>query len=138
MRAPGSNRANMHRDPNAESGFSLIEVMIATALLSAIGGLMVSMLWLTIDGQRTVRDTRDRLHAARVALNTMSREISMAFLTTHVDEEERRQSFFDGDSTQLDFTTLAYRRLVQNAKESEKGKIRTESLIWRFIFCLLV
>lgn len=81
------------------------------------------MLWLTFDGQNAVRDTRNRLHAARVALNTMARELSMAYLTTHVDEEERRQTFFDGDSQQIDFTSLAHRRLIQDAKESDAVEI---------------
>jgi len=108
---------------NSQSGFSLIEVMIATALLGTMGGILVSMLWLTFDGQNAVRDTRNRLHAARVALNTISRELSMAFLSTHVDEEERRQTFFDGDSDQIDFTTLAHRRLAKDAKESDAVEI---------------
>ena len=123
MRALSHTRHPPIEARHSEAGFSLIEVMIATALLATMGGILVSMLWMTVDGQRAVRDSRDRLHAARVALNTMSRELSMSFLSTHVDEEERRQTFFDGDSQQIDFTSLSHRRLALNAKESDAVEI---------------
>ncbi len=97
--------------------------MIATALLASLGLMLLAMFGLIINGQERVRDTRDRLHAARVALNFMARDISMAYLSSHVDEEQRRQTFFDGQGDQIDLTTLAHRRLVAERPESDQAEV---------------
>ena len=81
------------------------------------------MFGLIIRGQDHVRATRDRLHAARVALTWMARDISMAYLSTHVDPEQRRQTFFDGQSDQIDLTTLGHRRLVAESAESDQAEV---------------
>lgn len=105
-------------------GFTLMEVLIAMALLSAMGVMMFVMFSLTIQGQEEVRAANDRLNAARTSLNLMARELSMAYLSTHVDEEEeRRRTFFDGEQDTVNFTTLAHRRLVRGAKESDQAEV---------------
>lgn len=109
------------RDKNR--GFTLLEVMIATALLASLGLMLLAMFGLIINGQEYVRETRDRLHAARVALNLMARDISMAYLSSHVDEEQRRQTFFDGQGDRIDLTTLAHRRLVAESAESDQAEV---------------
>jgi len=109
-------------------GFSVLEVLIATSLLAGVGLIMASMYRLSIHGQDAVRDMQYRLHEGRVAMNVMLREISMSYLSTHINTESlsaygQRKTFFDGTGDQLDFTTLAHRRLMRNVPESDQAEI---------------
>jgi general secretion pathway protein J len=109
-------------------GFSLLEVLVAATLLAGVGLVMASMYRLSIHGQETVRDMQHRLHEGRVAMNVMLREISMAYLSTHVNMESmsadgQRKTFFDGNTDKLDFTTLSHRRLMRNVPESDQAEI---------------
>jgi general secretion pathway protein J len=108
-------------------GFTLLEVLIAVAVLGLIAGLT----WKTFDGaadlkSRTERaDERDQM--ARGALNRIAREVSMAFLSEHYDKKRFRErpTFFklrDGRrEADLTFTSFAHERLSLDAKESDQA-----------------
>ena len=52
------------------------------------------------------------------------RELSMAFLSSHANAEEpRRKTFFDGERSRIDFTSLAHRRIIRGAKEGDAEEI---------------
>jgi len=109
-------------------GFSLMEVLIATTLLAGVGLIMVSMYRLAVHGQDSVREMQHRLHEGRVAMNVMLREISMAYLSTHVNTESmsadgQRKTFFDGNGDRLDFTSLSHRRLMRDVPESDQVEL---------------
>lgn len=108
-------------------GFSLMEVMIAVAVLAMIGALT----WKSFDGaydlKQRVERAEDRDQTVRSALDRISREVSMTFLSEHYDRKRFRErpTFFrlkDGRREAiLSFTSFAHQRLHVDAKESDQA-----------------
>ena len=108
-------------------GFTLLEVMIAVAVLAMIGGLT----WKTFDGaydlKRRVETAEERDQTVRGALDRIAREVSMTFLSEHYDHKRFRErpTFFrlkDGRrEAQLMVTSFAHERLHIDAKESDQA-----------------
>ena len=69
-------------------GLTLVEIMVATAILATI----TAMIWVSFDqGARAVRaveHSQDRYHEAEVALSVISRDLASAYLTKHVNPAE--------------------------------------------------
>jgi len=109
------------------SGFTLLEVLIAIAVLGLIGGLT----WKTFDGafsiKTRVEQAEERDQMVRSALNRFAREVSMTFLSEHYDRKRFRErpTLFrlkDGRrSADLIFTSFAHERLHLDAKESDQA-----------------
>jgi general secretion pathway protein J len=112
---------------NRASGFTLLEVLIAVAVLGLIGGLT----WKTFDGafsiKTRVEQAQERDQMVRSALNRFAREVSMTFLSEHYDRKRFRErpTLFrlkDGRrSADLIFTSFAHERLHLDAKESDQA-----------------
>jgi len=119
------------RPPNrsraADAGFTLIEVMIAVAILGLIGAVTYKAFDGAWDLKQRVEKAEERDQTVRGALNRMSREISMAFLSEHFDRKRFRQrptlfKLKDGRSdADLTFTSMANERLFTDAKESDQA-----------------
>ena len=105
-------------------GFTMIEILVAVGLLAVMTVIIYSAYRITIRAQTETDRLQERYHTARVALHRMSREISMAYLSKHVNqEEERSKTLFDGGRDKLTFTYLGHQRRVKDAKESDQGVI---------------
>lgn len=108
-------------------GFTLLEVMIAIAVLAMIGALT----WKSFDGaydlKQRVEKAEDRDQTVRAALDRIAREVSMTFLSQHYDSKRFRErpTFFklrDGrGEADLSFTSFAHERLHVDAKESDQA-----------------
>jgi general secretion pathway protein J len=108
-------------------GFTLMEVMIAVAVLAMIGALT----WKSFDGayglKQRVEQAEDRDQTVRGALDRIAREVSMAFLSEHYDRKRFRErpTFFrlkDGRrEAVLTVTSFAHQRLHVDAKESDQA-----------------
>jgi general secretion pathway protein J len=108
-------------------GFTLLEVMIAVAVMALIGGLT----WKSFDGaydlKRRVESAEERDQTVRGALDRIAREVSMTFLSEHYDRKRFRErpTFFtlkDGRrEAVLTFTSFAHQRLHVDAKESDQA-----------------
>jgi len=109
------------------AGFTLLEVLIAVAVLGMIGAVT----WKAFDGaydlKSRVERAEERDQTARAALERMSREVSMTFLSEHYDHKRfrTRPTFFrlrDGrGEADLMFTSFAHERLHLDAKESDRA-----------------
>ena len=108
-------------------GFTLIEVMIAVAVLAMIGAVTWKSFDAANDLKQRVERAEERDQAGRAALSRIAREVSMTFLSEHYDHKRFRQrpTFFklrDGrGDAQLMVTSFAHERLHTDAKESDQA-----------------
>lgn len=131
-------------------GFTLLEVMVAVAIM----GLIMTLLWSSSSQSLKAKDrieNRDMVfHSGGLALRKLSEELSMAFLArssssvpstrppgpspaepsigTGVPEEMK--TFFigidEGDADNIRFTSFSHLRLFKDAKESDQCKVSYE------------
>lgn len=108
-------------------GFTLLEVMIAIAVLAMIGGLTYKAFDGAYDLKQRVERAEERDQTVRAALSRMAREVSMTFLSNHYDGKRFRErpTFFklkDGRAeADLTITSFAHERLHVDAKESDQA-----------------
>jgi general secretion pathway protein J len=108
-------------------GFTLLEVMIAVAVLAMIGAITYKAFDGAYDLKRRIESAEDRDQTLRGALQRIAREVSMTFLSEHYDRKRFRQrpTFFklkDGrGEADLMITSFAHERLHLDAKESDQA-----------------
>ena len=108
-------------------GFTLLEVMIAVAVLALIGTLTYKSFDSAYDLKQRVEAAEDRDQTVRGALDRIAREVSMTFLSEHYDRKRFRErpTFFrlkDGRREAiLTVTSFAHQRLHLDAKESDQA-----------------
>jgi prepilin-type N-terminal cleavage/methylation domain-containing protein len=119
------NRAQSRR--HAQEGFTLIEIMLALALMA----LLTSILWgtfaQTAKVKQRIEQSQDRTHTVRVALMRMSREIEMAFMTAETSGTQERRTMFSGTShnnfDELRFSWFGHQRMRADAAEGDTALI---------------
>ena len=113
---------------NVESGFTLLEVLLAFAILAFI----TTIIWGTFSQTNIIKKrteaVQDRSHAARVALMRLSRELEMAFLSDSENPavQERRTMFISEtqrDVDELRFSWFGRQRLRTDIPESDTSVI---------------
>jgi len=108
-------------------GFTLLEVMIAVAVLGLIGGLTWKSFDAASDLKSRIERAEERDQTVRGAMNRIAREVSMAFLSEHYDHKrfrERPTRFVLKDGRReadLTFTSFGNERLAIDAKESDQA-----------------
>jgi general secretion pathway protein J len=108
-------------------GFTLMEVMIAIAILAMIGAVTFKAFDSAYDLKSRVEKAEERDQAVRGALVRIAREVSMTFLSEHYDKKRYRErpTFFrlkDGrGEADLTITSFAHERLSIDAKESDEA-----------------
>jgi general secretion pathway protein J len=111
-------------------GFTLVELLIAIGILGIITVLVYGSFARTFDAREFVLESQERYHTVRVALERMSREISMAFvydcreLDTPTGERRHRTLFKierEGKVDRMVFTSFSHLRLFKNANESDQN-----------------
>lgn len=111
-----------------QQGFTLIEVLIAVAVL----GIMMMLAWTTIRGaveaQRNLQVSQERDSEIRVGLARMVRDLSSAYISANEEQSvlERRTMFIgksEGTVDELRFSSMAHSVLWANANESEQTVI---------------
>ncbi|MCB9593228.1 MAG: prepilin-type N-terminal cleavage/methylation domain-containing protein [Sandaracinaceae bacterium] len=115
---------------NGKRGMTLIEVMVAVTILAVIATVTFSAFAQTMRNRRFIEDQTDRAHVIRVALERMVSEISMAYVSIHVNPSPTLQTmntcFIGGRSGRghrLDFTSFSHRRLYRDAHESDQNEL---------------
>jgi general secretion pathway protein J len=114
----------MTRAGRAQSGFTLIEVMLALAILTFVMTIMWGSFSQTATNKRAIEAAQDRMHTVRVALMRMSREIEMAYLSQleNTALTERRTFLIGsahGDVDELAFSSFAHQRLRAGLAEGD-------------------
>jgi len=116
------------RARRAATGFTLIEVMLALAILTFITTIMWGTFSQTSTNKRAIEAAQDRLHTVRVALMRMSREIEMSYLALgEVTAGNYRRTFFEGtskgDVDELTFSSFAHQRLRGGLAEGDTALV---------------
>jgi general secretion pathway protein J len=99
-------------------GFALIEILIAAGLMGLMGMVLMTTLSSSIDAKEDVEEVSDRYHQVRQAMSRMVRELSMAYLSAHVNNTEIIvQTGFRGENDLVHFTALGHVVRREGAKE---------------------
>lgn len=102
-------------------GFTLIEIVVAVALLAMMGVILTTATGSILGAIKDTRESQEQYHAARVALGRMEREIAMAYLSKHQSQFKTTKTAFIGKGNSLTFSYMGHRRMVRNAPESDEG-----------------
>ncbi len=118
----------MRSRSSIQSGFTLIEIMLALALMAFVTSLLWGTFAQTAKVKKRLEQEQDRTHTVRVALMRMSREIEMAFLSNSeaVGVQERRTMFSGtshNDFDELRFSWFGHQRLHADAPEGDTSLV---------------
>lgn len=109
-------------------GFTLAEALIAVAILGMIGLLTAGTFSRAMDARERALAITSHYHEIRQAMQRMSREISMAFLSEHKNcEDPRTDTLFVGrralGGMRLDFTSFSHTKTQKDANESDQNEL---------------
>jgi general secretion pathway protein J len=111
-------------------GLTLLEVMVAVAILAMVSVLTYGAFDGLSRGKKNLGRLNDRYHQGRSALARMTLELSSAFLSMHqplTEAQIRRLTIFAGSNgspaDRIDFTSFSHRRLVKDSRESDQNEI---------------
>jgi general secretion pathway protein J len=110
------------------AGFTLIELMLAIAILALITTLMWSSFSQASRNKKRIEAQQERTHTVRTALLRMAREIEMSFLSESEEPDATlpRTQFLGvsrPDVDELWLTSFAHQRLRNGAPESDAAAI---------------
>jgi general secretion pathway protein J len=109
-------------------GLTLVELMVATAILS----IVASMVWASFDqgyrATRAVESSQDRYHEAQVALSVITRDLASAYLSKHVNPQEPHALYvFAGEDRsgidRIDFASFSHRRTIRDVHDSDQCEV---------------
>ena len=111
-------------------GFTLLEVILAVTILALIGTMIYGGFSQTALNKARIEEDVDHSRVVHMALERMARELTMAFVSTHVnpslDLRVSTTAFVgkdNGNEDRIDFTSFSHRRLYRNARESDQNEI---------------
>ncbi len=111
-----------------DSAFTLVEIMLALALMALLTSLLWGTFAQTAKVKKRVETAQDRTHTVRVALMRMSREIEMAFTSKFeaIGSQERRTMFSGISHTDFDelrFSWFGHIRMRADAAEGDTALV---------------
>lgn len=110
------------RDPRRHRrGLTLIEILIATAIL----GLMMMIAWSTIKSASNARTTfeaiEDRNHEIRVGLNRLVFDLEHVYLSKNeTGTTDNRLAYFIGKDDEVRFSSFGHQTLWADSNESDQ------------------
>jgi len=110
-----------------QDGFTLIEIMLALALMAFLTSLLWGTFAQTVKVKKRIEQSQDRTHTVRVALMRMSREIEMAFVAFEATGTQERRTMFSGtshtDFDELRFSWFGHMRMRADAAEGDTALV---------------
>jgi prepilin-type N-terminal cleavage/methylation domain-containing protein len=111
-----------------DNGFTLIEIMLALALMAFVTSLLWGTFAQTVKVKKRIESAQDRTHTVRVALMRMSREIEMAFRSgSDIMGTDFPRTMFSGtahnDFDELRFSWFGHQRMRADAPEADTALV---------------
>ncbi|HEY8428334.1 MAG TPA: type II secretion system protein, partial [Sandaracinaceae bacterium] len=111
-------------------GMTIVEALVAITILAIVATVVFGGFSQTMRNKRRVEEMADRAHVIRVAMERMVSELSMAYVSVHVNIDPALQAmntcFIGGRSGRghrIDFTSFSHRRLYRDAHESDQNEL---------------
>lgn len=111
-------------------GFTLLEIMLAVSVLALVGTMIYGGFSQTALNKARIEEDVEHSRIIHMALGRMARELTMAFVSTHVnpslDLRVVDTAFIgkdNGKDDRIDFTSFSHQRLYRNARESDQNEI---------------
>ena len=113
---------------NRQRGMTLMEIMIAMAILAFMMALVYSTTSNTTRTKRTFEDLEARMHEVRVGMARVVADLEVAYISKNEDlnQLDRRTLFAGkdgGDVDELRFTSFAHRQLWADGNESDQTMV---------------
>jgi general secretion pathway protein J len=108
------------------SGLTLVEGLVAISIFAIVGTLLYGGFTQTFKNKNRVEEDIDRYHILRLALDRMSRELSMAYVSVHMNPNTMLQvmnTAFVGSDKRVDFTSFSHQRLLRDSNESDQNAL---------------
>jgi type II secretion system protein J len=110
------------------AGFTLLEVLLAIAIMGFIMALLWGSFGRTASIKQRTEAAEDRLHAARVAMMRMTREIEMAYMSNsfNIGLQDRRTMFVGTARSEFDelrFSWFGHQRLRTDTPEGDTALV---------------
>jgi general secretion pathway protein J len=118
----------MRGQGNKQHGFTLIEIMLALALMAFVTSLLWGTFAQTAKVKKRIESAQDRTHTVRVALMRMSREIEMAFRSgSDITGTQFPRTMFSGnahnDFDELRFSWFGHQRMRADDPEADTALV---------------
>jgi prepilin-type N-terminal cleavage/methylation domain-containing protein len=127
---PGQRPGDRNQDTLGVTNPLLMEVALAVTILGVMATLTWGSIARTFDAYETVTGIDSKYHNVRVAMNRMSRELSMAFLTSprrDKGKERMWETIFKAEPSspiaKLHFTAFGHQIMRADSKESDQSEI---------------
>jgi type II secretion system protein J len=108
------------------SGFTLIEVMIAVTILAGMALVMFGATSQILTSKDVVEERDERNHSVSFALNRMSEDLNSAYIIKSIDllgSKFEGEVSFKGKEDRVDFVNFNHLRFMQDAKESDSMEV---------------
>lgn len=108
---------------SAQRGMTLLEVLVASSLAVLLGTLTYGVVSTTVSTQDSAIFIQNRFNAARVSIERMRRELTMAFVSLHQADDKRTKTMFQGSKDRLVFDTAAHEPLTKDSRMSDQIEV---------------
>lgn len=123
------NIRSLLRQTQRARGFTLIEILMAVAILAVAAVLVLGSMQGSVRMQDSSRKISDANLAAVTTMRRMVSELNMAFYVSSVSEdvaenrEIRYRTIFDGKREEITFTTMAYQQRFSDEAGGDQAAI---------------
>jgi len=111
---------------SGRAGFTLVEVIVALAILAMIGVITFTTISTTLHARDYLEEDDVQNQSARIALARIKKDLELAWLTPNVQAVNSFRTLFvarDGNPDQLWFNTLSHQRLYRDARECDETEV---------------
>lgn len=108
-----------------QSGFTLLEILIAMGILAAMAGMISEVLNGVVLAKNRTEENARLTHAINVGLSKIYDDFNMAFLTdaTFQGKQGAFVTAFVGEEESVDFSTMSHVHYVKNARDSDQVSV---------------